>query len=213
MSSGTATVVRVPARFKRAARTSHHCRTLHELSKARGYTHIPCAQDWHLWMPSKTSIPYGSPFWSAAAMPLVHMPRITWPWTLEPSVLWLNSIWSFYIIRHLKIIVLYNVLIHPCIAYSLLVFPSSPTDYFYLINLCFGIRATHHTALFLLCSTIYWCTYFLFTSYLLRSIMNKACALCIHYTAQRKSKHKSSVSIIQSLKNYWVFRLSLIFRF
>ena len=54
-----------------AARTSHHCRTLHELSKAIGYTHIPCAQDWHLWMPSKTNIPYGSPFWSATVMPLL----------------------------------------------------------------------------------------------------------------------------------------------
>jgi hypothetical protein len=59
--------------LRRAARASHHCRTLLELSKAIGYTHIPCAQDWHLWMPSKTSIPSGSPFWTAAAMPLLYV--------------------------------------------------------------------------------------------------------------------------------------------
>jgi len=109
MSSCTWTVFRVPASFKRAALFAACCQGILSLSytpwAVEGYrlhthsvrarlTPLNAKQDqYSMWVAILNCCRY---------TPSVHMPRITWPWTLEPSVICVNSIWSFHIIRRLK---------------------------------------------------------------------------------------------------------------
>lgn len=111
MSSCTSTVVRVPARFKGAAPFAVCCQDiaslsytawavegyrLHALSVRTRLTPLNAKSDqYSMWVAILNCYRYA---------PSVHMSRITWPWTLEPSVICVNSIWSFHIIRRLNII-------------------------------------------------------------------------------------------------------------